>query len=355
MGYAVGMCLRTRSFKACRGLVAVSLAAASILLPWRADPEAFPAQGAGLPETVAVVGDDAIRGAEFQRDLRQRWRMKQAETASILRPGPEFKRETLEELINGRVLRLLARNAGVQVSREEVEEDFSLHRRAFPSEEEYERFLREYGYTEATLREEIGQRLLVKRYLDEHFPLEEIPEAELLRTYEEAKQRNGMFRSVETLDYLHLFIHGPIDDAPAHEAAMRQAEAAWRRIVAGEEFEKVAREISQDASSAERGGRYTEATLSALPEAVAKVVAGMRTGELSEPVASDGGWHLVYLLARHPPGAVTFEEARERLKARLQRLRREIAVAEAIRSARMVLRVQIDDAAVAAVPLGSVE
>jgi parvulin-like peptidyl-prolyl isomerase len=299
------------------------------------------------------VGDEVISGAEFQRDLRQRWRMKQAESAAIYRPGPDFKRETLEELINGRVLRLLARNAGVEVSDKEVEEDFALHRRAFPSPQEYERFLKEYGYTEATLRGEIRQKLLIKRYLNEHFPAAAIEEAELLRAYEEAQKRHALFRAVETFDYRYLFVHGPRENAQAHEAAAQQVADAHRRILAGARFEDVAREISQDAVSAERGGLYTETPLTVLPEPVAKEVAGMAIGQLSEPIPSDGGWHLVCVIARHPPGAISFDEARASLTERLQQMKREIAVAEAIRSARTVLRVQIDDTALAAVPLES--
>ena len=86
----------------------------------------------------------------------------------------------------------------------------------------------------------------------------------------------------------------------ADSAAMRDRLVAARtRIVRGESFETLAKEMSDDSVSATDGGKLPPTATSdfGLKE-VSDALAKLRPGQLSEPIKTSLGWHLVRLDAR---------------------------------------------------------
>lgn len=92
--------------------------------------------------------------------------------------------------------------------------------------------------------------------------------------------------------------------------------AARARLDAGEDFAKVAAEVSTNRSSASRGGelkpfaRHTPG----LPTAFVDAAFALQPGQLSDPVQADGAYHLLKLEERLPPRIVKFEDVRESLR-----------------------------------------
>tara|TARA_R110001599_G_scaffold333459_2_gene549424 strand:+ start:1403 stop:3289 length:1887 start_codon:yes stop_codon:yes gene_type:complete len=107
----------------------------------------------------------------------------------------------------------------------------------------------------------------------------------------------------------------------SEEDAMAQAADLKARLDAGEDFGALALEASSDTISAEEGGDigYTDGT--AFPTAVEEALTALEVGEVSAPVLSEFGVHLVKLtentVNEYPP----FEEVAERI-------RRDISTAE---------------------------
>ncbi len=97
----------------------------------------------------------------------------------------------------------------------------------------------------------------------------------------------------------------------------QEAGEAARRLSAGEEFSKVAAEMSTDAS-APRGGVIDPVNPfdPAYPSAVRDTLARMTPGQVSEPVVVESGFALLRLDGRDRPGtAPNFEEARAEMEA----------------------------------------
>jgi len=79
------------------------------------------------------------------------------------------------------------------------------------------------------------------------------------------------------------------------EARLR-LERLRERVLAGEGFEALARAHSDDPASAARGGDMGWLDLAALPPPIAEAVRRMKPGEVSEPLRTRFGWHLVQLV-----------------------------------------------------------
>ena len=77
------------------------------------------------------------------------------------------------------------------------------------------------------------------------------------------------------------------------DAAKKRIDAARARIVGGEDFGDVAREISDDTMSRGQGGDMGWFQINAWGSAVGTHLGALSDGQLSEPFQSDVGWHLI--------------------------------------------------------------
>jgi peptidyl-prolyl cis-trans isomerase SurA len=78
--------------------------------------------------------------------------------------------------------------------------------------------------------------------------------------------------------------------------AEKEAAAARQRIVGGEDFAKVAKDVSQDTATARLGGDLGWFSGEAYGTRVASVIKEMKPGEISEPFQTDAGWHILQLV-----------------------------------------------------------
>ncbi|HVO15383.1 MAG TPA: SurA N-terminal domain-containing protein [Alphaproteobacteria bacterium] len=98
-----------------------------------------------------------------------------------------------------------------------------------------------------------------------------------------------------------------------------KADTAYDDLKRGYTFERVAKEVAGSESAILKLGTLTkkEVALPALADAAFK----LGKGEISAPIKSDLGWHLVRVTDIEPGKSPTFDEVRDKLKATLQKER----------------------------------
>ncbi len=100
----------------------------------------------------------------------------------------------------------------------------------------------------------------------------------------------------------------------ADEAAAREkAQAALDRIRGGEDFAAVAKELSEDPGSAEQGGDLGFFERGIMDEAFEQSAYGLALGEISEPVRSQFGFHVIEVMEVEEGSTASFDEVRERV------------------------------------------
>jgi parvulin-like peptidyl-prolyl isomerase len=136
-----------------------------------------------------------------------------------------------------------------------------------------------------------------------------------------------------------------------------EAVAARKRLGRGEKFEELAKAESGDKASALRGGSLgeigddrLEAMLRAGNEvALARALKDAPAGQVSEPVESGLGWHLVRCGPRSPPVPRKLEEVREQVVERMVAERGEKAATGRLAQLRAAARLRVDKDALARV------
>jgi peptidyl-prolyl cis-trans isomerase C len=97
------------------------------------------------------------------------------------------------------------------------------------------------------------------------------------------------------------------------------AEEITRRVQGGEDFAKVAKEKSKDAS-AESGGDLGWFTLDSMVKPFADAVAALEPGKITAaPVESQFGWHVIKLEGSRASTPPAFEDVKDRVRQFVQR------------------------------------
>lgn len=150
----------------------------------------------------------------------------------------------------------------------------------------------------------------------------EVSEDELKSTYQEQIDR---YTTLEERRASHILLSLSRDATDAEvEAAEQRAQSLLQRIRAGEEFAKLARENSQDSLSAEQGGDLGVVREGDQPPAVEQVLKGLETGQVSDPVRTEFGFHLVKLTELKPARTKDFSEVRDSIEAEYRRQQAEV-------------------------------
>ena len=139
-----------------------------------------------------------------------------------------------------------------------------------------------------------------------------VDEEKLRAYYEENRDR---YSSAERRRLRHILIASGSDDAAA-EAAAR---AAYDRVLAGEDFATLAAELSQDPGSASQGGDLGWQDRDALVKPFADAAWSMKPGDVSPPVRTEFGWHVIKLEAVDPGATRLFEEVAAELEPEYRR------------------------------------
>ncbi|HEX2136413.1 MAG TPA: peptidylprolyl isomerase [Microvirga sp.] len=98
-----------------------------------------------------------------------------------------------------------------------------------------------------------------------------------------------------------------------------EAKKAAQRVKGGEDFAKVAEEVSKDPGSKGEGGDLGFFTKDRMVEPFAEAAFKMEAGQVSDPVKTQFGWHLIKVEEKRTKPVPSFEETREQIDTYLGR------------------------------------
>ncbi len=131
------------------------------------------------------------------------------------------------------------------------------------------------------------------------------------------------------------------------ETAQKLAQDTRAKIAAGGDMGKLAKELSDDPSASVNSGKLDWFATKEMDAAFGAAVASLRNpGELSAPVLSQFGWHVIRLDGRRPPGVQPYEQARVILLGELKKRHIDDRREEAIAAVRRDPKTDVNRAAV---------
>jgi len=123
--------------------------------------------------------------------------------------------------------------------------------------------------------------------------------------------------SQERFKLAQILIAVPPDAPPdVVAAAKKKAEAIRRRAVAGEDFAALARKYSDD-DSASQGGELGEFKPGDILDSIEIAIAHLKSGQISPPVRTSHGFHIVKVEEHVEPGLLPLSEAQGQIRQKL--------------------------------------
>ncbi|MEP7057499.1 MAG: peptidylprolyl isomerase [Caldimonas sp.] len=307
---------RRRSAKACAELVrrlgaAACIAALALLAPALHAQQAPSGASRSGDYIVAVVNQELVTAGELQSRL-ERVRAEAARTKTPLPPAPALRRQVLDALIDERVLITNARESGVKIDDSEL--DRAVGNVALQNQltlAQLRQKLRQEGIDYAKFRGNVRDQLLVERVRErEVMERIKVSEADIDSFLEQRRVAAGMAPQLNIAQILILVPEGASVSVVAEKHA--RAETARARVRAGEPFETVAREMSED-NNREQGGVIGLRPADRLPDIFVAAVRTLRPGDVTpELLRSGAGFHVLKLVERRDSGAFTVQQTRAR-------------------------------------------
>jgi peptidyl-prolyl cis-trans isomerase SurA len=259
-----------------------------------------------IDQIVAVVEDEAIFESDIEMLIAQLM-FQQGRTSVTDTEQKEMYDRVLNELINDKLVIAQAGRLDVDVPFSAVEERVNQaiedNKRALGGEEAFERQLAREGFTPESLkklyREQIRNRMLVEEVLRMEMDRGqvEISDNDLRQFYEEKKAE---LPNRPAVVHLKTIFVGFDSSEQVRVDAKSRIDEIRRRVLAGESFSDLAKEFSED-PSAPLGGDLGFVDPEDLAEpAFARAIAGLEVGDVSEPVRTAYGYHIIQITEKKP-------------------------------------------------------
>ena len=290
-----------------------------------------------LDRIVAVVNNDVIVESELGSRMRLvKEQLRQGGTA--LPPDDVLKKQVLERLVLERLQIQIAERNGMRVEEEMLNQ--AVERVAKQNNftlAQFKDVLERDGFDFARFREDIRNEILISRLQQRQVQNRITVTDRDIDNYLSTMEKQGADASAYQIS--HILVAVP--EAASSETiadAQKKAEAIVDELRNGADFAKVA-VAESDGQQALQGGDLGWRDGSELPTIFADVVPKMSKGEISDPIKSSSGFHVIKLMdvrgaagryviiqtrARHilvRPNEVTSEaEAKARLQQLLTRI-----------------------------------
>ena len=231
----------------------------------------------------------------------------------------QFEQVYLTDLIRREVIEREAEARDIDVTDEEIDERMEQIEGDFENQSAYEEALKEQGLTVERLRELVADNVLEEK-LQADVTENAVPDEESLQAYYD--ENIDQFTQTRTQ---HILVES---QALAGTIASELQEAPANKVEGL--FERLARQHSTDESNKETGGDLGFRSPGELVEEYENAANELDEGEVSDPVQTEFGFHVIRLIERR---VTPFEEARPQIEQSLSEQEGELIWQEFIREA----------------------
>jgi peptidyl-prolyl cis-trans isomerase SurA len=278
---------------------------------------------------VAVVNSEPITNKEVQTLASRLEREAQAQGRLV--SGPEAKQLALEQLINDKAQLQQARDAGIVVDEDALDQaEAGVASNNQLTREALRQRLQQDGVALGSFREQLRNQLLLTRVREREVEARiRISDIEVEQFLQEQLKAQAASAPVE-LNLAMILIAVPENST---EEQIKPLEAlardVARRARAGENFADLAKNFSQTADRGVSGGVMGLRPLDRYPELFVRAVAALPVGGVSEVLRSGAGFHVLKVLERQQAPA-TLMVTQTRARHILLRLSPQLTQAQAL-------------------------
>jgi peptidyl-prolyl cis-trans isomerase C len=237
----------------------------------------------------------------------------------------QLRTEAMDLVIEQELAAQAAEQEGIEADPAEVDEQVQELRSTFDTDAQFRMKLEADGFTEESYRRHVERMAAAKIYLDRvRMDVADVSDAEVEKFYAENERRLTLPAQVRVR---HILLRWkPLGTQDDRAALRTQMQPVLERARAGEDFAALAREFSEDTSTRGAGGDTGFFGPGTMVPAFEQAAYSLQVGEISDPVSTDFGVHILKLEERQEARLLSLDEVREQLRNYLREQKMEAAV-----------------------------
>ncbi len=305
-----------------------------------------------LPETVAVVNGEPIK----QKDVERLALLLAGNSGKTVQDLPTAdQKQAYASVVDSLIIDKLASKeaAGQTVEDIDVEKRYNDFLAQYPSRQAFDEQVRKSGQTTDQIKANVRGQLAQQQWLEAQIASEiKVTPLEVEKYYRESAPNK--LDVPEMVHARHILVKARKDATPEDALVAEQKAAKLAaRLKTGEKFEDVARRESDDPTARDvpaagtkpavtgNGGDIGWFTRDRIMPQFGDVAFKMSVGEVSGPVRTQFGYHLIQVLDRKAAHTATLDEARDQITAFLQAEKRQKAIATLVQGLRDKAKVEV--------------
>ena len=252
---------------------------------------------ADVPDgAVAVVGDKTVTKEEFDKLIEQQKKSAEAQKQDFPAPGTAeyeaLKATVVKGLVEQKEWELEGEAMGVDVTDQEIETELDkLKQQYFQGDEQkYSAELAKQGLTDEDVRNELRTRILTNKIFEAVTKKVTVSDADIKAYYD---KNPTQYQQPASREVRHILVKTEALAQKLHD-----------QIQGGADFAKLVEKYTQDTASKADGGKFTAfkgRTVAPFDE----FVFSAKTGDLSDPIKTEFGWHIIEVLSAVKPATTT--------------------------------------------------
>lgn len=208
----------------------------------------------------------------------------------------EYYEDYVMDTMKYRLLLLdAAEKDGYTVTEEEKQHELENFKVYFQNDGDYKTYLQQTGMTEENLLKELENDLIINHYVLEKIDNLQPTDSELKVIFDDLKMN-------EQIKASHILVD-----------TEEEAQEIIERIEKGEDFSSLAKELSTDLGSGANGGDLDYFNYAKMVQPFSEAAFALEIGEVSAPVQTDFGYHIIKLTDRIVDEDINVETEKDQL------------------------------------------
>jgi parvulin-like peptidyl-prolyl isomerase len=249
----------------------------------------------------------------------------------------QLEQQSVATLVRVSEIKQEAAALGITITEPQVTKGLDdLIKTQFKGQEKFDDYLKTSGFTLAQIRDFERNQLMENRLVALITKNIKVTEADV-KAYYESHKNQSPYTSPAQRRVRHILVavnakgqgvnaKGVTDTKVDFTKSKSLADKIYKQLESGANFATLVKKYSQDSGSKAQGGVYTDVQGTFVPE-FEKSAFALKTKEISKPVKSQYGYHLIQALAATKPGNTqTLAEATKGIRSTLLQQKRQTAL-----------------------------
>jgi len=273
-----------------------------------------------LKDPIAVVDGVKISKAELEKAFKEAVASSGANPATLT---ADQKLQGYHQILDALIMEKLVdkKSTGTDATDAEVSAEIEKIKKQFPTADAFNAELKKSGQTMDQFTANLKKSMRQTKWMKSQLQIKEVTEADAQKFYNDNIKQFANPEMVKATHILFVTPQGASDSViKAKEAA---AKAAIVRANKGEDFSKLATELSEEPGAKQRGGDLGFFSKEQMVPEFSAAAFSQKVGSVSAtPVKTKFGYHVIKVTDKKPAGTATFAEVKPNIMAYLQNQKR---------------------------------